>query len=61
MKEYQKNIINEYVSTAMISEEPEEHISHIIYFLIDIFVNTDEKLHEVVEYVYEKEKKIKIR
>ena len=61
MKEYQKNIINEYISTAMISEDPEEHISHIIYFLMDIFIDTDAKVHEVLEYVYQKEKKIKIR
>ena len=61
MKEYQKNIINEYISTAMISEDPEEHILHIIYFLMDIFIDTDEKVHEAIEYVYQKEKKIKIR
>ena len=61
MKEYQKNIINEYVSSALISADPEEHFLDVIYYLIDTFVDTDEKLHDVIEYLYTEEKRITVR
>jgi len=61
MKEYQRAIINEYVSTALISADPEEHILDVIYYLIDTFVDTDEKLHDVIEYLYTEEKRITVR
>lgn len=61
MKEYQKAIINEYVSSALISDDPEEHLLDVIYYLIDTFVDTDEKLHDVIEYLYTEEKRITVR
>jgi hypothetical protein len=61
MKEYQKAIINEYVSSALISADPEEHLLDVIYYLIDTFVDTDEKLHDVIEYLYTEEKRITVR
>ena len=61
MKDYQRAIINEYVSTALISADPEEHILDVIYYLIDTFVDTDEKLHDVIEYLYTEEKRITVR
>ncbi len=61
MKDYQRAIINEYVSSALISADPEEHILDVIYYLIDTFVDTDEKLHDVIEYLYTEEKKITVR
>jgi hypothetical protein len=61
MKEYQRAIINEYVSSALISADPEEHLLDVIYYLIDTFVDTDEKLHDVIEYLYTEEKRITVR
>lgn len=57
MKEHQKAIINDYISSAMISDDPEENILTAIYYFIETFVK-DEELTDVVEWLYIVEQKM---
>jgi len=58
MKEYKINVIKEYVSTAMISEEPQEELVSLLLTLID---KLDAEMQDsVLEYLYQEEKRIPI-
>lgn len=60
MYEHQKHIIKEFISTALISEDPEEYLMQAFLKVIDIADDGDEAKSEVVEYLYEAEKIIPI-
>lgn len=58
MKEYKINVIKEYVSTAIISEEPQEELVSLLLTLID---KLDPDMEDsVLEYLYQEEKRIPI-
>lgn len=57
MKNYQLNIIKEYVSTALISVDAEQTLVEGICELIDLSGNNSE---EILEYLFEAEKRIQI-
>lgn len=59
MKNYQLNIIKEYISTALISEDPEEYLQAAIESLFG-YLNYEEKEDELNAF-YEAEKTIPIR
>lgn len=58
MKNYQLNIIKEYVSTALISDDPQEHLVNGIAKLIEAY---EEETDEAIEYLFEAEKQIPLR
>ncbi len=58
MKEHQIHIIKEYVSTALISDDPEKYLINGITKLIEAY--EDDK-DEAMEYLFEAEKQIPIR
>jgi hypothetical protein len=58
MKNYQLNIIKEYVTTALISDDPEEHLINAIVNLIDRYIDS---IDEVMEYLSEAELKITLK
>jgi hypothetical protein len=58
MKEYKINVIKEYVSTALISEDPQEELVSLIYTLTD---KLDQEAQEaILEYLYHEEKRLPI-
>jgi len=59
MKKHQISIIDEYISTAMISDDPESHIKRALLYVITS-VNPEE-VSNIVETIYQLEKKIEIR
>lgn len=59
MKNYQVNIIKEYISTALISEEPEACLQAAIENLFQYL--TDEDTENELEALFEAEKEIPIR
>ena len=59
MKKHQISIIEEYISTAMISDDPETHIKWAILYLITSL--SPEDISNAVEILYQQEKKIEIR
>lgn len=59
MKKHQKSIVEEYISTAMISEDPEYHIKWALIYLITSL--NPEDISNVVEILYQQEKKIEIK
>jgi hypothetical protein len=59
MKNYQINIIKEYVSTALISDDPEEHLHIILERLLD-YLNV-EQLENELEFMYQFEKQMPLR
>ena len=59
MKNYQLNIIKEYISTCLISEEPEVYLQAAIQNLFDYLCGEDAE-HEL-EALFEAEKTIPIR
>ena len=58
MKKHQISIIEEYISTAMISDDPEYHIKWALIYLITLL--SPENISNAVEIFYEQEKKIQI-
>jgi len=59
MKNYQLNIIKEYVSTALISDDPEAYLQAAIENLFQ-YLN-DEQVENELDVLFESEKKIQIR
>jgi hypothetical protein len=58
MKEYKINVIKEYVSTALISEDPQEELVSLIYTLTD---KLDQEAQDaILEYLYHEEKRLPI-
>ena len=58
MKEYKINVIKEYVSTALISEDPEEELVSLVFTLIDKL--DPEAQDTVLEYLYHEERRLPI-
>lgn len=58
MKEYKINVIKEYVSTALISEDPEEELVSLVFTLINRLET--EAQDAVLEYLYHEEKRLPI-
>jgi hypothetical protein len=59
MKKYQLSIIKEYISTCLISEEPDVYLQAAILNLFDYLCGED--LEHELEALFEAEKKIPIR
>jgi hypothetical protein len=59
MKKYQVNIIKEYVSTALISDDPEAYLQAAIENLFQ-YLNA-EQVETELDVLFESEKKIQIR
>lgn len=60
LKDYEINIIHDYVSTALISEDPEEYLQRAMVTLIEISsVKIDKSA--LLEYLYHSEKTIVLR
>ena len=59
MKNYQINIIKEYGSTAVISDDPEEQLHIILERLLD-YLNV-EQLENELEFMYQFEKQMPLR
>ena len=59
MKNYQINIIKEYVSTVLISDDPEEHIHIILERLLDYL--SIEQLENELDFMFEAEKQIPLK
>jgi hypothetical protein len=59
MKKYQVNIIKEYVSTALISDDPETYLQAAIENLFQ-YLNA-EQVETELDVLFESEKKIQIR
>lgn len=58
MKEYQINVIKEYVSTALISEDPQEELVSLVFTLMDKL--EPEAQDTILEYLYHEEKRLPI-
>lgn len=58
MKEYKINVIKEYVSTAIYSEEPQEELVSLVFTLIDKL--DPEEQDTVLEYLYHEERRLPI-
>jgi hypothetical protein len=58
MKGYKLHIIKEYVSTALISEDPEEAIQEAIMVLINL---APDQQDDALDYLHHKEKQLPIR
>ena len=58
MKEYKINVIKEYVSTAIYSEDPQEELVSLVFTLIDKL--DPEAQDAVLEYLYHEEKRLPI-
>lgn len=58
MKEYKINVIKEYVSTALISEDPEEELVSLVFTLIDKL--EPEAQDTVLEYLYHEERRLPV-
>lgn len=58
MKGYKYNIIEDFVSTTLISEDPQEVLENAIGYIIDL---ADSSEDDAFEYLYSYEKNIKIR
>ncbi len=59
MKKYQVNIIKEYVSTALISDDPETYLQAAIENLFQ-YLNAEQVENEL-DVLFESEKKITVR
>jgi len=59
MKNYQRNVIKEYISTALISEEPEVYLQTVIENLFDYLCGEDLEIE--LEALFEAEKTTPIR
>jgi|DEB0MinimDraft_6_1074348.scaffolds.fasta_scaffold00106_42 hypothetical protein len=59
MKEYQRNIIKEYVSTALISDDPETYLQAAIENLFQ-YLNAEQVENEL-DTLFKSEKTIQIR
>ena len=59
MKNYKRNIIKEYVSTALISDDPETYLQAAIENLFQ-YLNAEQEENEL-DALFESEKKIQIR
>jgi recombinational DNA repair protein (RecF pathway) len=60
MKGYELNVIVEHISTAMITEDPEETLFQTFLYVLSELVDTDYQ-HEILEYLYQSEKNMEIR
>ena len=58
MKEYKINVIKEYVSTAIYSEDPQEELVSLVFTLIDKL--DPEEQDTVLEYLYHEERRLPI-
>jgi hypothetical protein len=58
MKEYKINVIKEYVSTALISEDPEEELVSLVFTLINRL--EQEAQDAVLEYLYHEERRLPV-
>ena len=58
MKGYKINVIKEYVSTALISEDPEEALTEAITVLINLAPDQED---DALDYLHHKEKQLPIR
>lgn len=58
MKGYKINVIEEYVSTALISEDPNEALIEAITVLINL---APDQQDDALEYLHHKEKQLPIR
>ena len=56
MKEYKISVIKEYVSTVLISEDPEEELISLVFTLIDKL--EPEAQDTILEYLYHEEKRL---
>ena len=58
MKGYKLHIIKEYVSTALISEDPDEALQEAIIELINLAPDQED---DALDYLHHKEKQLTIR
>lgn len=58
MKGYKINVIEEYVSTALISEDPNEALIEAITVLINLAPDQED---DALDYLHHKEKQLPIR